>query len=50
MGQNRTKDQDSPRQSTMEPAEGSREDVQNSEPQGNRSSGDAGTVQPRRIR
>jgi hypothetical protein len=30
MGQNRNKDQDSPRQSTMEPAEGSREKVQNS--------------------
>ena len=33
MGQNRNKDQDSPRQSTMEPAEGSRDSGRNSESQ-----------------
>jgi hypothetical protein len=40
MGQNRKQDQDSPRQSTMEPAEGSRENVQNSESQDLGSSSD----------
>jgi hypothetical protein len=42
MGQNRNRDQDSPRQSTMEPAEGSRDNVQNSQSQDRSSSADQG--------
>jgi hypothetical protein len=42
MEQDRNKDQDSPRQSTMEPAEGSRENVENSGAEDRGSEGKSG--------